>query len=143
MAQKKTAWRTGNTGISYLRVSTPGQVDTEFGSEGLSLPAQRRKCAERAAEMNRVIVDEYVEPGVTATSIDKRKSYKAVLERIHADPSISFVIVYATSRMNRNWEEDAVMGLTLRSLGVRYLSATEDLDDDDADKRAMRGFLAS
>lgn len=65
-----------------------------------------------------------------------------MLERIRTDESISFVMVCQTSRANRNWEEDAIMGMTLRSYGVRYLSATEDIDDEDADKRAMRGFLA-
>ncbi len=142
MGLRKTTYRPGNKGLAYLRVSTSGQVETEFSNEGLSLPAQRRKVHEHAHETHREIVGEYVEPGVTATSIEKRKSYQAVIEHVRTDPTISFVMVYATSRMNRNWEEDAVMGMTLRSYGVRYLSATEDIDDEDADKRAMRGFLA-
>ena len=55
MANPKTTYRRGNKGIAYLRVSTVSQVETEFGSEGLSLPAQRRKVHERARETQRVL----------------------------------------------------------------------------------------
>ena len=142
MARRKTVYRPGNRGLAYLRVSTRRQLKTEFRKEGISIPTQRNKCDERAAEMDRVIVGELIDPGYSATTIDKRKSYKEIVEWVTQDESISFVMVYQTSRMNRNWEEEAILSMTLRNLGVRYLSATEDIDDEVADKRAMHGFLA-
>jgi len=77
MKAVKIRYRTGTRGLTYLRVSSKGQVETEFDAEGMSLPAQRRKCEERARAKRLVIADELVDPGISATSIDKRKRYRA------------------------------------------------------------------
>ncbi|MBS4751828.1 recombinase family protein [Nocardioides sp. zg-ZUI104] len=58
----------------YLRVSSAGQVNTDYDPEGISIPAQRRRCVEKAREHGMEIVDEYVEPGKSATAIAKRRS---------------------------------------------------------------------
>src|SRR5262245_10934786 len=58
--------------VLYLRVSTPGQVNTDYDPEGLSIPAQRRACVERATNLRALVVGEYVEPGRSATNIDNR-----------------------------------------------------------------------
>jgi site-specific DNA recombinase len=48
--------------VLYLRVSSRGQVDTDYDPEGISLPAQREAGTRRAAELGADVVGEYVEP---------------------------------------------------------------------------------
>jgi site-specific DNA recombinase len=136
-------WRTGNSGVLYLRVSSRGQVDTELDPEGMSLPAQRRKCQERAREKGLSVIDELVDAGITATSIDQRKSYQQLIERVRADASISFVMVYSVSRLHRNWPEAGAMMLELSRLGVRIVSASENIDFGTDEGFMMLGIMFS
>ncbi|MGH8903162.1 MAG: recombinase family protein [Egibacteraceae bacterium] len=127
--------------VVYLRVSTPGQVKTDYDPEGISLPAQRRKCAEQARELGAIIVDEYLEPGRSATSIHKRPVFKEMIDRIKQKHDVDFVIVYSLSRMHRNWAENGITYAMLRELSVTLVSATEKFDDTPLGE-AMHGFLA-
>ncbi len=139
----KAKKRSGNTGLTYLRVSSKGQVETELDPEGMSLPAQRRKCADKARESGLTVVDELVDSGVTATTIDQRGSYQQLIERVRTDESISFVMVYALSRLHRNWAEAGLMVMQLRNYGVRLLSATENIDDSTPEGQMMLGVIFS
>ncbi|WP_255783544.1 recombinase family protein [Mycobacteroides abscessus] len=143
MARKNIKYRTGNNGMSYLRVSSKGQVETEYDSEGMSLPAQRRKLSERARAKELVIVDELIDAGITATNIEDRKSYQGLIERLKADESLAFVMVYSVNRLHRNWTEAGLMLMQLRSMGVRLISAMEDIDDSTAAGRLQLGVLFS
>lgn len=60
------------TAVLYLRVSTTSQVQTDYAPEGISIPAQRLARQRKAEQMGLTVVDEYVEPGHTATTIAKR-----------------------------------------------------------------------
>ena len=143
MTTSKVKSRTGTSGLLYLRVSSKGQVETEVDPEGMSLPAQRRKCQAKAQENRLSIVDELVDSGITATSIDQRASYQALIERVRTDESISFVMVYALSRLHRNWAEAGLMVMQLRNYGVRLLSATENIDDSTPEGQMMLGVIFS
>lgn len=134
---KASAGRT----VLYLRVSSAGQVNTDYDPEGISIPAQRRRCVEKARELGLEIVDEYVEPGKSATVISKRPIFQKMLRRIRKDRDVDYVLVYSTSRMNRNWMENGAVLLELRQLGVTMVSATENIDDSPLGE-AMTGFLA-
>ncbi len=115
--------------LVYLRVSTPSQVNTDYDPEGISIPAQREACDRKAAELGIEILDEYVEPGRSATSMDKRPVFQAMLERIKSQRDVDFVIVYELSRMNRNRIDDALVLMSLRQYKVALISATENIDD--------------
>ncbi len=128
--------------VLYLRVSTVSQVKTDFDPEGISIPAQRRSCENKAQQLGIQVVDEYVEPGKTATSMDKRVEFQAMLERIRTMRDVDYVIVYKLSRMNRNRIEDGIVVGMLRQYGVSLLSATESIDDTPAG-RFMHGVLAA
>jgi site-specific DNA recombinase len=141
VATAKITYRSGDLGLTYLRVSSRGQVETEYDPEGMSLPAQRRKCAERVKESGVQIVDELIDSGLTATTIDQRESYRNLIERVQADRSISYVMVYSLSRLHRNWAEAGLMVLQLRSHGVRLLSATENIDDRTPEGQMMLGII--
>ena len=129
--------------LLYLRVSTPSQVHTDYDPEGISIPAQRAACERKAAQMGDVeIVDTFTEPGKSATSMDKRPAFQAMLERIRSDKDVDYVIVYKLSRMNRNRVDDAQVLLELRRYGVTLVSATEQIDATPVGQ-LMHGILAA
>ena len=128
--------------VLYLRVSTTSQVKTDYDPEGLSIPAQRESCLRKAADMGVSVIDEYVEPGRSATSMDKRPAFQAMLERIKTQQDVDYVIVYKLSRMNRNRIDDAMVLMSLRACKVSLVSATESIDDSPVGQ-LVHGILAS
>jgi site-specific DNA recombinase len=130
------------TAVLYLRVSSPGQVHTDYDPEGISIPAQRKACLRKAAQLGARVVEEYIEPGRTATSMDKRPAFQAMLERIRAERDVSYVIVYKLSRMNRNRLDDALVLASLRKYKTTLVSATESIDETPVGQ-LMHGILAA
>ena len=126
----------------YLRVSSQSQVNTDYDPEGLSIPAQRRSCERKADAMGIEIVGEYVEPGRSATSMDKREAFQQMLERIRTEKDVDYVLVYKLSRMNRNRVDDAIVLMTLRQYDVSLISATEHIDES-PEGQLMHGILAA
>ena len=57
--------------VLYLRVSTAKQAKTDLDPEGLSLPAQRESCIRKAEELGAEVVDEYVDRGESAKTVDR------------------------------------------------------------------------
>jgi site-specific DNA recombinase len=130
------------TAVLYLRVSTTAQVETDYDPEGISIPAQRAACRRKAEQMGVLVVDEYVEPGRSATTIDKRPVFQQMLERIKADHDVDYVIVYNLSRLNRNRVDDAHVLVAMRALRVTLVSAQENIDETPAGQ-LMHGMLAA
>jgi site-specific DNA recombinase len=128
--------------VLYLRVSTTSQVNTDYDPEGLSIPAQRSSCERKAAQMGVEVVDTYIEPGKSATSMDKREAFQQMLERIRTVGDVDYVIVYKLSRMNRNRIDDGQVLLLLRTHGVTLISATEQIDETPVGQ-LMHGILAA
>lgn len=128
--------------VLYLRVSTKSQVTTDYDPEGLSIPAQRLACQRKAEQLGLSIVDEFIEPGKTATSMDKRPAFQAMLSRIKQQRDVDFVVVYKLSRMNRNRIDDALVMMSLRQFGVTLVSATEHIDSTPVGQ-LMHGILAT
>ncbi|WP_410671267.1 recombinase family protein [Amycolatopsis sp. cmx-4-68] len=115
--------------LLYLRVSTPRQVSNDYDAEGISIPAQREACLRKARELKADIVDEYVEPGRTATSIEKRPTFREMVARIKARRDVDYVIVYHFNRMFRNTIDAAIAKRDLKRYGVRVVSTVMDLGD--------------
>jgi site-specific DNA recombinase len=130
------------TAVLYLRVSTPSQVKTDYDPEGISIPAQRQACMRKAEQLGVEVIDEYIEPGRTATSMDKRPAFQAMLERIRAQRDVNYVIVYKLSRMNRNRIDDAFVLTRLRKYKVTLVSATESIDETPVGQ-LLHGILAA
>ncbi|GAB3428701.1 recombinase family protein [Flindersiella endophytica] len=127
--------------IRYLRVSDPKQVNRDFDPEGISIPAQRQACQRKEKELDAICVDEYVEPGKSATSIDNRPIFREMIARIRTQRDVDYVIVYQLSRFARNRYDDAIMIMTLRKYGVKLISATENIDESPMGE-AMHGMIA-
>ncbi len=117
--------------IRYLRVSSKKQMDTDFevDPEGNSIDTQRKVCSAKECDMGFVNVGEYVEPGNSAQTIDKRPVFREMIDRIVREHDVDYVIIYARSRAFRNYIDAGNTKLALAKLGVKLLSAKEDFGD--------------
>jgi site-specific DNA recombinase len=115
--------------VLYLRVSTSGQVNNDYDPEGISLPAQRDACVRKAAELGAEVADEYIEPGRTATEIEKRPVFQEMLARIKAEKDVDYIIVHHFNRIFRNSIDAAITKKELKKLDVRIVSTIVDLGD--------------
>jgi site-specific DNA recombinase len=132
-----------NRAVIYLRVSSAAQVNTDYDPEGISIPAQRLACQRKIDQMDDVVlVDEYVELGVSGTSMDKRPAFQEMLKRIREERDIDYVVIYKLSRLNRNRVDDALVMMQLRKYGVTLVSATEMIDAT-PEGQLMHGILAT
>jgi site-specific DNA recombinase len=113
--------------LLYLRVSTPSQVNTDYNPEGISIPAQREACERKARELGAEVANTYVEPGRTATSIEKRPVFQEMVARIKAQKDASYVIVYHFNRIFRNSIDAAITKRELGRWGVRLVSTVLDM----------------
>lgn len=131
-----------NNAVLYLRVSSAGQVNTDYDPEGISIPAQREACLRKAQQLGLTVIQEYVEPGKTGTEMTKRVAFQAMLRRIKDERDVAYVVVHKLSRMNRNRLDDAFVMADLHSWGTTLVSATENIDDS-PEGQLMHGMLAS
>ena len=139
---KRTLRVVGRDSVRYLRVSSKGQVDTDYNPEGISLPAQRAAVMKREHELGTHHVEEFVEPGRSGKTIDQRPEFQKMIAYLKANSNVGYVMVYALSRFARNRLDDAMMMATLDQLGVTLVSATERNIDDTPAGRMMHGMLA-
>jgi site-specific DNA recombinase len=114
--------------ILYLRVSTEEQADTDYNSEGYSLPAQREACVRLADQLGATVLDEYVDRGESAKSA-KRPELQRMLKRLQEQSDVDYVIVHKVDRLARNRRDDVEIDLVIRSSGARLVSASENIDD--------------
>ena len=140
--QLEVSTRPNPTAVLYLRVSTASQVNTDYDPEGISIPAQREACLRKATQLGAQVIEEYIEPGRTATSMDKRPAFQSMLERIRIQRDVDYVIVYKLSRMNRNRLDDAFVLSRLRTYRANLISATESIDETPVGQ-LMHGILAA
>ena len=94
------------------------QVQTDYDPEGISIPAQRAACLRKAEQMGVTVTDEYVEPGKSATSMDRRPVFQQMMAELRTNRETSYVIVYNLSRLNRNRVDDPPVLMTMRSPGA-------------------------
>ncbi len=131
-----------NKALLLLRVSTKRQMQTDDDPEGISVPTQREACKRKARELGLRIIDEYIEPGNTGTAIARRPVFRRMMQRIRTERDVDHIIMYETSRLNRNWKENGATLLELAGFGVKIVSATEDIDESTADGELMMGIKA-
>ena len=117
--------------LRYLRVSSKKQMDTDadIDPEGNSIDTQRKVCQERERELGLVNVDEYVEPGNSAQTIEKRPVFQDMLKRIARERDVDCVIIYMRSRAFRNFTDAAITKRQLLKYGVKLISAKEDFGE--------------
>ncbi|WP_131770605.1 recombinase family protein, partial [Candidatus Protofrankia californiensis] len=121
--------RTTKRAVLYLRVSTPSQVNTDYNPEGISIPAQRDAGERKATELGAKVVNEFVEPGRTATNIDKRPVFQEMLAWVKAQGDIDYIVVYHFNRIFRNSIDAAITKRDLSKMDVRIVSTVLDMGE--------------
>jgi DNA invertase Pin-like site-specific DNA recombinase len=114
--------------VIYLRVSTAAQAERDLTEEGFSIPAQREACVARIRDADWTLVDEYVDPGESARSID-RPQLQAMLARIEQQGDVDAVVVHKIDRLARNMEDHVAIRAAIRHARVTLVSVTENLED--------------
>lgn len=118
--------------VRLLRVSTTAQTDTDYDEErqeGNSIDTQRKETVSKEKRLGTVNVGEYVEPGYSGQSIEKRPFFKEMMKRIIEQRDVDYVVIYMRSRVFRNYVEAAIVKRQLEQLGVKIVSAKEDFGD--------------
>ena len=115
--------------VLYLRVSTPRQMHTaiDIDPDGNSIATQRETCQSKALGLGARVLAEFVEPGNSAQSIEKRPEFRKLLAYLEAHRGeVGYVIVYMRSRAFRNSIDAAITKRALSLLGIRIISCKED-----------------
>jgi site-specific DNA recombinase len=114
--------------VLYLRVSTPRQMHTaiDIDPEGNSIATQREVCLAKAHQLDASVMAEFVEPGNSAQSIEKRPVFKQLLAYLEDHREVDYVIVYMRSRAFRNSVDAAITKRALSMFGIRIISCKED-----------------
>jgi len=127
---------TAKTGLKhallYLRVSSERQLHTavDIDADGNSIATQRDTTRKKMTELGATLLKEFVEPGHSAQTIEKRPVFRAMLQYIDEHPEIDYVIIYMRSRVFRNFTDAAITERALLQKGVKLVSAREDFADD-------------
>ncbi len=124
--------------FAYLRVSSEGQVRTDYSDDGLSIDAQREGAEEKAVQLDAAIVNEYSDPGRSAyVDLHKRTGFLEMLDELkrrneHASTRVDYVIVWALNRWARNQRDHWQTRELVRQAGAKLISITEPMIGDDS-----------
>ena len=109
----------------YARVSTTRQADND-----LSIPDQLRQLHEWAQANGHVVVQEYIEPGASATD-DKRPVFQQMIgDAMVKPPAFEAILIHSLSRFFRDGIEFGVYERKLAKNGVKVISITQPTSDD-------------
>jgi site-specific DNA recombinase len=127
------------TAVIYLRVSSPGQL-TGHSAEGYSIEGQREACQRHAERLGATITREYVEPGKTATNMNRPQLQQMLAEL--ADLRPTYVIFYDLSRVARDEFDSFWLLREIDSCGAKLESTLERVDDSSTGM-LLYGVMAS
>lgn len=110
--------------LAYARVSTPEQAESD-----LSIPAQLKAIRSYAKSNNIIILDEYVDEGISAYHDErKRISFNAMIQHAMDDSSISRILVHDATRFFRNkYRSSAIKGDLIKH-GVTVIPVSSPYD---------------
>jgi DNA invertase Pin-like site-specific DNA recombinase len=83
--------------VIYLRTA---RAEPEASGESRSITRQRHICRQAAAALGAAVVGEYVDNGVSGTTLD-RPGLGACLARVEAKPRVDYLVVTDLSRLGR------------------------------------------
>jgi site-specific DNA recombinase len=117
----------GAPAVVYVRVSPgKGQAAKADEPDGYSLPAQLGACKRKAASLEAVVIEEFVERSESAKTAD-RPELQRMLQFVK-DNSVKYVIVHKVDRLARNRADDVVINLALQQAGATLVSVSENID---------------
>ena len=119
----------------YARVSTTKQAEKD-----LSIPDQLRQMRDWCKQRGFTVGAEYVEPGASATD-DRRPVFQQMMTEATLDPSpFEAIVVHSRSRFFRDLFEYLRYERSLKRVGVRVLSITQQTSDDPSGEMAGKIF---
>jgi site-specific DNA recombinase len=126
----------------YARVSSTGQLgrDGDDDGDGYSIPAQVKACEHSAKTLGAHPVKVYVERAESARS-DNRPVLQQMLAELPT-LGVNYLIVHKVDRLARNRLDDARLYEQLIGMGIKLVSASENIDETPAG-RLMHGMLAT
>jgi len=117
----------------YVRVSTTRQAEND-----LSIPDQLRQLHEWGKANGHLVVQEYVEPGASATD-DKRPVFQQMIaDALLKPPAFEAIIIHSLSRFFRDAIEFGIYERKLKKHGVKVVSITQQTGDDSAGEMMRR-----
>ena len=123
--------------FGYYRVSTGRQAETD-----LSIPDQRRQIQAWCKTRGLALVGEFTEAGASATD-DKRAEFQAMIDRAcNGEDSVEQIIVHSFSRFMRDSFAFEFYVRKLSKHGVKLISITQEIGDDDPAQLMMRKVIA-
>ena len=114
--------------VIYVRVSSEKQVD------GYSLDSQEELCRKRAELLGFQVFKVFREEGISGTTIDRPQLQEMLKSISQAESNIKAVIVYSTSRLNRNTVDYLTLRTLLKQKGVAFYSVTEPTGEKPVEK---------
>lgn len=125
-----------NKAVIYARVSTEEQAEKE-----ISIPSQIDLCKKYAEQNGIEIVNIYVDAGKSGRS-DERKAFQTlILEAKKEHQPFDAILVYNYSRFSRNEMDSLVYEQLLDRKGIRLISITQPLPEDNAIRILVRGIF--
>ena len=110
--------------LAYARVSTPDQADAD-----LSIPAQLKAIRVYAEANKIVILDEYVDEGISAFHDEgKRLAFNALIQHAIAEPDLRYILVHDSSRFCRNKYKSAAIKGELLKQGITVVPVSSPYD---------------
>ena len=129
------------TAITYLRVSTADQATRGGREEGFSIPAQREANTRKAASLDAVVVEEFVDAGESGTSAAKRPELQRMLSYVR-EHHVDYCIVHKLDRLARSRADDVAIHFALKQAGVTLVSTSENIDETPSGM-LMHGIMSS
>ncbi len=106
--------------VGYYRVSTKEQVE-----EGNSLSTQEKICKEWARKNNYEIVEQFIEQGESAKTVNRTELKKLFTYCANKKNHVEAVIIYKLDRISRNTDDYSQIRLLLKKYEVEIKSTTE------------------
>ncbi len=115
--------------VAYLRVSTKAQVDKDLDPDGLSLPVQKQYAEQKAAQLEAVIVEYYIERGQSARTM-RRDELQRLCGRLRESRDLDYVIVLSLNRLARDVGDfDRLWDDFITPAGAELVSVLETFDN--------------
>ncbi|MGH2853022.1 MAG: recombinase family protein [Solirubrobacteraceae bacterium] len=124
----------------YVRVSSTGQLGRDGDEDGYSIPAQVQACEREAEQRGAKVAKVYVERAETAKT-DDRPALQYMLKELPT-LRVKYLIVHKVDRLARNRLDDATLYQKLVGMGIKLVSASENIDETPAGQ-LMHGMLAA
>lgn len=124
----------------YVRVSSTGQLGRDGDEDGYSIPAQVQACEREAEQRGARVAKVYIERAESAKS-DDRPVLQHMLKELPT-LGVKYLIVHKVDRLARNRLDDATLYQRIVGMGIKLVSASENIDDTPAGQ-LMHGMLAT